>query len=95
MANQRQFARIVPIKDVIDHHLTLQGFRFTESVFGTSIYVRATENDTGKDVIFTTGSVAIIELFKSFDEPEDVAGLQIVVRERGKSYNIEQLDTDE
>lgn len=87
-----KFARILPIAQVVDHHLTLRGYRFTESVFGTSIYVSATENDTGDDIIFTTGSVAIIELFKAFDESEDIVGLQIVIRERGKSYNIEQLD---
>jgi hypothetical protein len=88
----KKFARIVPIAQVLNHHLTLRGFRFTESVFGTSIYVSATENDTGNDIIFTTGSVAIVELFKAFDDPEDCIGLQIAVRERGKSYLIEDLE---
>lgn len=93
MANKK-FAKIVPIKEIVDHHLTLRGFKFTESVFGTSIYVSATENDTGQDIIFTTGSIAVVELFKAFDEPEDTIGMQIAIRERGKSYNIESLDED-
>lgn len=89
-----KFSRIVPIKEVIDQHLTLHFFSFVDSVFGTSVHVSATLNDTSERVIFTTGSAAIVALFKEFEAEDDVAGLQIVVRERGKSYSIENLDED-
>lgn len=88
----RKFAKIVPIKEVINTNMTLRNYRFADSVFGQSIYVTATLNDTQEDIIFTTGSIAIVELFKVFDEPDDVAGMQVVIKERGKSYLIETLE---
>jgi hypothetical protein len=80
--------------EVVNHNLSLTGISFVESIFGETFYLSAFDNTAEEKIIVTGGSKALVAQLKGI-EGDDIDGLVVVIRERGKSYEITEFDINE
>ncbi len=72
--------------EVVDHVLLLHSIKMVESSFGQTFYIRCYDETLERNIIVTGSSVALLSQIDGVDEVE---GMRIVIRNRGKSYLIE------